>query len=104
MIQKYIYFPIDPVEIEAVQITENFDIHWLKSIWTDIQLKSIFTYQGESTPIKQYLILTLEHPDYWVVKDKMRGDIGDWIIKGTFGEFYFCKDGVFQKKYRKHQS
>jgi hypothetical protein len=26
---------------------------------------------------------------------------GDWIIKGTEGEFYPCSDEVFQKKYEK---
>lgn len=25
----------------------------------------------------------------------------DWIIKGTEGEFYPCKDSVFQRKYRR---
>ena len=29
----------------------------------------------------------------------MRAQIGDWIIKGTKGEYYPCKDDVFRKKY-----
>lgn len=29
----------------------------------------------------------------------MRCNIGDWIIKGTEGELYPCKDSVFQRKY-----
>lgn len=30
----------------------------------------------------------------------MRANPGDWIIQGTEGEFYPCKDSVFQRKYR----
>jgi len=29
----------------------------------------------------------------------MRAQKSDWIIKGTEGEFYPCKDSVFQRKY-----
>jgi hypothetical protein len=29
----------------------------------------------------------------------MRGDPGDWIIKGVNGEFYPCKNDVFMKSY-----
>jgi hypothetical protein len=30
----------------------------------------------------------------------MRADVGiDWILKGTAGEFYPCKNSVFQTKY-----
>lgn len=31
----------------------------------------------------------------------MRADVGDWIICGTMGEFYPCKDRVFRMKYLK---
>jgi hypothetical protein len=29
----------------------------------------------------------------------MRVNIGDWVIQGTQGEFYPCKDSVFQEVY-----
>ena len=29
----------------------------------------------------------------------MQGNPGDWLIKGTRGEFYPCKDDVFRQKY-----
>ena len=29
----------------------------------------------------------------------MRGDKGDWIIKGISGEFYPCKPDIFAKTY-----
>lgn len=30
---------------------------------------------------------------------EMRANFGDWIIRGTEGEFYPCKDSVFKRKY-----
>jgi hypothetical protein len=41
--------------------------------------------------IKPLIIQTLE--------GDMQGNIGDWLIKGTNGEFYPCKDDIFRKKY-----
>jgi len=29
----------------------------------------------------------------------MRGDAGDWLIKGVNGEFYPCKDDIFRQTY-----
>lgn len=29
----------------------------------------------------------------------MRGDVGDWIIKGVKGEFYPCKPDIFEATY-----
>jgi hypothetical protein len=29
----------------------------------------------------------------------MTAKVGDWIIRGTEGELYPCKDSVFQRKY-----
>jgi len=37
------------------------------------------------------MIHTLEEP--------MRADVGDWIIKGVAGEFYPCKNDIFQATY-----
>lgn len=31
----------------------------------------------------------------------MRGNIGDWIIRGVNGELYPCKPGIFEKTYEK---
>lgn len=33
----------------------------------------------------------------------MQGDVGDWIIKGVKGEFYPCKDSIFQLTYERVQ-
>ena len=29
----------------------------------------------------------------------MRGDVGDWVIKGVSNEFYACKPGIFAETY-----
>lgn len=33
------------------------------------------------------------------LEGEMTASIGDWIIRGINGEFYPCKDDVFQKTY-----
>lgn len=34
------------------------------------------------------------------LEGQMRGNIGDWIIRGVSGEFYPCKNEIFEKTYR----
>lgn len=29
----------------------------------------------------------------------MRGNPGDWLIRGVKGELYFCKDDIFRQTY-----
>lgn len=31
----------------------------------------------------------------------MRANLDDWVIKGVAGEFYPCRDDIFQKTYEK---
>lgn len=38
----------------------------------------------------------------YTLEGEMAANPGDWIIKGTLGEYYPCKDAVFQAKYRPH--
>lgn len=33
------------------------------------------------------------------LEGEMTATAGDWIIKGVAGEFYPCKDDIFQKSY-----
>lgn len=35
----------------------------------------------------------------YTLEGTMRADVGDWIIRGTRGEFYPCKPDVFAHKY-----
>ena len=73
-----------PVTIQAVQWTgEN------KS-----EIQELFGNTGDyffSDTDSDLIIRTLE--------GNMKANISDWIIKGTEGEFYPCKDSVFKRKY-----
>ena len=33
------------------------------------------------------------------LEGKMRGEVGDWIIRGVKGEFYPCKPDIFEATY-----
>ena len=63
------------VKIRAVQFEGDPSIH------DEIRVK----HPGE------YYVQTLEGP--------LTIRRGDWLIEGTEGEFYPCKDSVFQRKY-----
>ena len=44
--------------------------------------------------------------DYYIhvktLEGGMKAPLGYWVIKGTEGEFYPCKDSVFQRKYHEY--
>lgn len=74
-----------PVTIEAMQITSGESVlsiaEWIDSPQT-----------GYSTNPPTVWIETLE--------GRMEGSTGDWVIKGTEGEFYPCKPDIFNKIYQ----
>ena len=75
-----------PTEIDAMQFDgENADhiFNWVETLTNDAPC---MTYD------KSIWIETLE--------GTMRADKGDWIICGTMGEFYPCKDEAFKRKYK----
>ena len=72
-----------PVVIEAVQLSEDnmeYVARWCGG-------REAFSYEGR----RVVNIPTLE--------GTMIGQIGDWIIKGISGEFYPCKNDIFEKTY-----
>jgi hypothetical protein len=72
-----------PVEIEAIQLTEE-------------NLDKIMEFCGDkikSHPLTGVVIETLE--------GNMTADKGDYIIKGIKGEFYPCKPDIFELTYEK---
>jgi hypothetical protein len=77
-----------PVVIEAVRFTGNFQeiALWMKSH----QFYGYGDNTGES-PSDAFFVNTLE--------GTMRADIGDWIIRGVKGEFYPCKNDIFEATY-----
>lgn len=71
-----------PIPIEALQYNgENFD-ELAKFAGTDLYKKDdgifIHTLEGEM---------------------KMKNPVGDYLIKGIHGEFYFCEKSVFEESY-----
>ncbi len=78
-----------PVVIEAEQLTrENLSrlSDWCGGTWADLYGRGD---RGED--ISNVAIATLE--------GAMRANLGDWIIKGVKGEFYPCKNEIFEATY-----
>ena len=74
-----------PVEIEAMQITaEN-----IQEVGYWCQADSM-SWGADGSPI--LWIDTLE--------GAMAARVGSWVIKGVEGEFYPCKDSIFQATYQ----
>lgn len=77
-----------PVVIDAIQ-------------WTGVNLSEISAFTGPCAALNEatneLMIFTLE--------DGVRGDakhaatVGDFVIKGVQGEFYFCKPDIFAATY-----
>jgi hypothetical protein len=69
-----------PVEIDAIRWTgENGDE--IES-WSEGQVRCGDTFA---------VVRTLE--------GEMRGNVGDWIIRGVQGEYYACKNDIFVATY-----
>lgn len=75
-----------PIQIEAVQWNgKNFDE--IKEFCKD----AMIAYGGE------LIIPTLEDGKF--IKAKHVATEGDYVIKGIRGEFYFCKEDIFNEIY-----
>lgn len=81
-----------PVVIEAHRIGDD---GWPDSIWQGVNENKIILHLGTvgypKTVVGYVEILTLE--------GVMRGEVGDWIIRGVKGEFYPCKPDIFAATY-----
>jgi len=81
-----------PVVIEAVK-------------WTGYNLREIINFTGRHPSAEKWTWSEYEQ----VVRNKglkiftLEGShlasVGDWIIKGIYGEFYPCKSDIFKKTY-----
>lgn len=75
-----------PIPIEAIQWNgKNFDE--IKKFCKD----TMIAYGGE------LIIPTLEDGKF--IKAKHVATEGDYVIKGVRGEFYFCKEDIFNETY-----
>lgn len=79
MIRKYIK---KPISIEAVQYTgDNFDelqAFAKDDVYIQDGLVYVHTLEGDM---------------------KMKNKVGDYLIKGVRGEFYFCEKDIFEETY-----
>jgi len=80
-------FVSKPVEIEAHRIGID---PWPDAAWEAVTRNEIRLYDC-GKPDGYIIVRTLE--------GEMRGNHGDWLIRGTEGEFYPCKPSVFERKY-----
>ena len=100
-ISKYVK---NPVEIEAIQFTGGAGnagsiINWIltegnfAASWNEAYpaWESEDGTMGHAAAPEQIKIGTLE--------GTMCASVGDWVIKGTKGEFYPCKPDIFEKTY-----
>jgi hypothetical protein len=78
-----------PVVVDAMQFTGNNGddvVEWAKS------LGAVGAVCWGSPDLEDVLIIS-------TLEGTMHASPGDWIIRGTSGEFYPCKDAIFQETY-----
>lgn len=87
-------FRSKPVVIEARQFdgTVNSAVEIIK--WAGDDCSKINYRLSEEKPPRCILLVISWEGTMGAVK-------GDWIIRGTVGEFYPCKPEVFEKKYER---
>jgi hypothetical protein len=81
-----------PAVIEAHRIGDD---GWPDSIWQGVNENKIILHLDSAGHPKQ----TVGHVEIHTLEGVMRGEIGDWIIKGVKGEFYPCKPDIFAATY-----
>ena len=84
-----------PVEIEAVQW--NGDNFRAVHDFTGEQFYTLGPDERDEDPDATAQVFDELHSTWVLVYD------GDWIIKGIKGEFYPCRDEVFQETYEEVQ-
>lgn len=83
------FFISKPVRIEARRFaSRSFD-----------HMQDLTGWVKQGPPVDQHTFHDGKHIFISTLEGVMRADVGDWIIKGTRGEFYPCKPDVFAVKY-----
>jgi hypothetical protein len=81
-----------PVVIDAMQ-------------WTGENLLGIIRYTGLNVSASHFKwdeyeeLVRNEGLKIFTLEGKMSANVGDWIIKGVKGEFYPCKEDIFNMTY-----
>ena len=88
------YFKKKPIVIEAIQYTGN-NGRELGQWSNGAVIQSPVLEPSDDYPNGAYVqIKTIDTDDSWAT-----AIIGDWICKGIKGEFYPCKNNIFQETY-----
>lgn len=80
-----------PVEIVAHRVGDD---GWPDEIWDGVNRQEIRLYLA-----KDGLGQVCGHVEIKTLEGTMRGEVGDWIIRGVKGEFYPCKPDIFAATY-----
>jgi hypothetical protein len=81
------FYRTKPCTIEAIKFLNRQDS--IEAL-TEFIAEPLALEFGEDGGLKLYI---------HTPEGRMEANPGDWIVKGTEGEFYPCKDVPFQKKY-----
>jgi len=83
-----------PVEIDAVQMTADLIEDELRHAptWVREAHEGERVVPGFGGPSAHFFSVETDEGD-------MRGDAGDWLIRGVEGELYPCRDSVFRATY-----
>ena len=79
-----------PVVIEAHRIGDD---DWPRVIWEGVNRNEIVLHLESVNGVVQ------GHVDIVTLEGTMRGEVGDWIIRGVKGEFYPCRADIFEATY-----
>lgn len=83
-----------PVVIEAVRLLpENYRA---VADWADARITNSIDSDAYGEPIPERTRVALEIK---TLEGRMIANLGDWVIRGVAGEFYPCKDEIFQASY-----
>jgi hypothetical protein len=88
-----------PVVVEAFRFGVDFMPEWFND---EVKKKAVQVWYipfSESRP-NEY---GFSHCDIRTLEGVMRGNYGDYIIKGVNGELYPCKADIFEKTYEKFE-
>ena len=79
-----------PVVVEAYRLGDD---GWPDAIWHGVNENKIILHLSR---INNGVV---GHVEIQTLEGVMRGEIGDWIIRGVAGEFYPCKPDIFELTY-----
>jgi hypothetical protein len=75
-----------PIVIEAIQFTDKTKD---QVFYQFVTCSKSASFDAEGNP-------TL---DIWTLEGRVTASLGDWIIKGVKGEFYPCRNDIFEATY-----